>query len=219
MTAAGRTIRFALPELPEQLEAFAERWPDAVADERGRTLLSPDESARLVPPLLAAPPTAGEPVRDYLGRLEIAVGLHVVLLVRAAGVALGYWDGEKLLRHKAIRKYVIRGKGRAQPTHLKTQGKSRYGSRLRLQNWRKLLAETNQRLRDWWEERGEPEHVFLSVPVRVFSDLCAADPPPPFAAGDPRLRRIPLHVHRPDHEELLRVRRWLAHGRVELPGT
>jgi len=28
---------------------------------------------------------------------------------------------------------------------------------------------------------------------------------------------VPMHVHRPDHAELLRVRSWLARGRLELP--
>jgi len=29
---------------------------------------------------------------------------------------------------------------------------------------------------------------------------------------------VPMHVHRPDHAELVRVRVWLAMGRLELPG-
>ena len=41
-------------------------------------------------------------------------------------------DGE-IVHTKSIKKYVVRGRGRAQPTHLATKGKSRYGSRLRLQ--------------------------------------------------------------------------------------
>jgi hypothetical protein len=42
-------------------------------------------------------------------------------------------------------------------------------------------------------------------------------PPPPFARDDPALQRLPLHVHRPDFDELLRVRVWLEHGCLELP--
>ena len=42
------------------------------------------------------------------------------------------WRGEELVRHKVFKRYVVRGRGRAQPTHLKSKGKSRYGSRLRL---------------------------------------------------------------------------------------
>lgn len=215
MDSARRTFRFPLADLSEQVEAFAARWPDAVADPRGRTFVGDAGAARLQPPCLLPPPLPGETPRDYVQRIDPAVGRHVVLLVRAAGTALGYWDGAELLRHKAIRKYVVRGNGKAQPTHLATKGKSRYGSRLRLQNWKRLLSETNARLRDWWDELGAPARVHVSVPVRVFTDLLAADPAPPFTRD--QVARIPLHVHRPDHAELLRVRRWLASGGVELP--
>lgn len=213
----GRAIRFGLPDLREQLEAFRERWPDAATDKRASAWLSPDGMARLAPPILAPRVHPGESIPDYMSRCDVSIGLHVVLLVRAAGVALGYWEGRELLHHKAIRKYVIRGRGKAQQTFLKTQGKSRYGSRLRLQNWRRLLAETNERLLQWWDEPGRPERVFVSVPVRVMADLCAAEPPPPFQKGDPMLVRIPMHVHRPDHAELLRVHGELAVGRLDLP--
>ncbi|MCR9244832.1 MAG: hypothetical protein NXI31_07355 [bacterium] len=219
-----RRIDFPLVDLAEQLEAFAELWPRAVTDSRARALHAFNGEAVLAPPFLGPRLLAGESITRYQRRvaeqeLESAGERHAVVLVRAAGVALGYWDGEALLRHKAIRRYVIRGKGRAQPTHLAKKGKSRYGSRLRLQNWRRQLAETNERLRDWWEEFGEPERIFLSVPVRVFSELAAATPAPPFQKEDPNVQRLPLHVHRPDHSELLRVRRWLGRGHVELPIT
>lgn len=219
MPAARRTIRFALADTREQLEAFAARWPEAAADPRGRAFTAADGAAVAVPPMLAPRLRPGEQVASYVRRCDATVGRHVVMLVRAAGVALGYWDGDELLRHKAIRKYVIRGKGKAQPTFLETRGKSRYGSRLRLQNWRRQLAETNRRLAGWWDELGAPDRLYVSVPVRVFADLRAAEPPPPFLDGEPPPERLPVHVHRPDHAELLRIRRWLAHGRVELPVT
>ncbi|MCA8952511.1 MAG: hypothetical protein KDE27_23570 [Planctomycetes bacterium] len=222
MTEPRRTIRFELPDLVEQLEAFATRWPDAGFDERARGFAPVGEDGLLAPPLLALRPVPGENVRRYRRRCEdegVAAGRHAVLLVRAAGVAIGYWHDAELLRHKAIRKYVIRGHGKAQATHLKTKGKSRYGARLRLQNWRSQLGETNEYLAAWWDELGAPRRVFVAVPVRVLSELLAADPPPPFGRDDPALERIPLHVHRPDHAELLRVHHRLGEGRVELPGN
>jgi hypothetical protein len=140
-----------------------------------------------------------------------------VLLLRAAGAAVGYWHGDELLHHKAMRKYVVRGHGKAQPTYAKTRGKSRYGARLRMQNWRRMLAETNERLCEYWQLNGAPERVFYSVPVRVFAELWTAPQKPPFEPRDVRLQRLPVHVHRPDFAELLRVRVWLGRGRLELP--
>jgi len=206
------SVRFPWRDLPEQLAAFGERWPQAVADARGHAFVVPTVPAALRLPLVVTRPLPGERIGAFAARLDA-----VVLLVRAGAVALGAWLDDERIVHKALRKYVVRGNGRAQATHLKTRGKSRYGSRLRLQNWRALLAETNERLCDLWTQHGAPARVFWSAPVRVWADLCAAAPPPPFARDDAALQRLPLHVHRPDFDELLRVRNWLEHGRLELP--
>jgi hypothetical protein len=221
MTADGpagapRSIRFALADLAEQADAFLQRWPDATADRRG-LVFAGAPGARLRLPLLAPRAQAGEALAAYVARLPGPSERSVVLLLQAGAMAVGCWDGDELLHHKAIRRYVVRGHGKAQHLHRKTRGKSRYGARLRLQNWKRLLVETNERLAAYWRDHGAPERVFVAVPVRVLPELFAVDPPPPFARDDARLQRVPMHVHRPDHAELLRVRRWLGGGRVELP--
>lgn len=211
-------VRFPLADLEEQVQAFLLRWPEACADRRGLVFAGVD-GARLRVPLLAPRVQPGEHLAAYARRLPAPPERHVVLLLQAGAMALGYWDGDRLLHHKAQRRYVVRGHGRAQPLHAKTKGKSRYGSRLRLQNWRRLLAETNERLRTWWDELGAPDRVFQAVPVRAFAELLAAEPSPPFEARDACLQRVPMHVHRPDFAELQRVHGWLGRGRLELPPT
>ncbi len=211
-----RATRFARADLIEQVAAFASRWPGARADRAG-VVFAGELGASLRVPLLAPRVAPHQPIGDYAARLPGAPERHVLLLLRAGAMAVGYWDGDVLLHHKAIRRYVVRGRGKAQPLHAKTRGKSRYGARLRLQNWKRLLGETNARLVAYWREHGEPTRVFVAVPVRAWSDLLAAQPAPPFAADDARLQRVPMHVHRPDFAELVRVHRWLDHGRLELP--
>lgn len=214
--AGPRVVRFALADLGEQVDAFLVRWPAARADRRG-LVFAGGEAARLRVPLLAPRVSADERLADYARRLPGEPERHVVLLLQAGAMAVGYWDGGELLHHKAQRRYVVRGHGKAQPLHAKTRGKSRYGARLRLQNWKRLLVETNERLRDYWAEYGAAARVFFAAPVRAWPELLAAAPPPPFAAGDAALQRVPMHVHRPDFAELLRVHAWLGRGRVELP--
>ena len=223
-TADGpaRAVRFPLVDLVEQVEAFAVRWPGACADRAGVVFREAASGAAGAGPTLRLPllaPRAAplEPIARYAGRLPGAPERHVLLLLRAGAMAVGYWDGAELLHHKASRRYVVRGHGKAQPLHAKTRGRSRYGARLRLQNWKRLLGETTARLHAYWDELGAPDRVFVAAPVRVWADLLAAAPPPPFARGDARLQRVPMHVHRPDFAELLRVHGWLAHGRLELP--
>lgn len=212
-------VPFALEDLEEQAEAFWQRYPEAVADRDGFRFVA--DGAALWLPLVGPRAVVGERIGAFCERLadDADHGLatrHLVLLLRAGALALGAFCGDQLLQHKAVRKYVVRGRGRAQATHLKTRGKSRYGSRLRLQNWKALLGETSSRWAELAEEHGPFERVLYSAPVRVWSELYDSEPPPPWPRGDARLVRIPLHVHRPDHRELLRVRAQLSRGMLEL---
>jgi hypothetical protein len=208
-------FRFELAGLPEQLEAFVSRWPDACADRSGLAFAA--GGARLRLPLRAPRPRPSEPADRYLSRLPGSPERALLLLLQAGAMAIGHWDADELMYHKSIRRYVVRGHGRAQPLHARTRGKSRYGARLRLQNWRRLLADTNACLRHCCELHGVPERLFVGAPVRAFGALFGVEPPPPFAADEPKLQRVPMHVHRPDFTELQRVWRWLGRGRVELP--
>jgi hypothetical protein len=167
-------------------------------------------------PLLWPPAHEAETAEHWLQRLPAGPGSHVVLLVQAGAIAMGYWEDEELIVHNAFKRYVVRGKGRAQPTHLKTRGKSRYGSRLRLQNFKRQLVELNERLHQWWAEYGCPQQLFLSCPQRIWPELWNVDPQPPFDQRPvlPQLRKVPLDVRVPTHEELLRVHRFLGRGRV-----
>ena len=179
----------------------------------GRLWKTADESIVVeLPGLLPLPP----PPRG-LGALALELddepGLHALLLLRAGAAALGLWDEDELLAHKTIKKYVVRGKGRAQPKHLKTRGKSRYGSRLRLQNAEALLVEVSERIGQWWQEFGPFDQFLYAAPVRQWSELFQTKPPPPFERKE-LPRRVGIDVREPGHEELLRVRYLLGRGRI-----
>lgn len=208
--------RFPLADLDEQLGDFAAAFPRATADERGRAFVDADTGARLVVPFVLALARTGESPLDYASRVPRTTGTYAIVLLQAGAMAVGRFDGEECVRHKAQKRYVVRGNGKAQATHLRTRGKSRYGSRLRLQNWQRLLAETVERLRAWDEELGPAQQVFGAMGPRTAAALFAMEPPPPFARDG--VRRVPRHVHVPDFEELLAVQRWLCSGRLELPG-
>lgn len=198
----------------EQLLDFAEVFPEAAGDDSGRRFVDPSGRGRLEMPLVLPPVGLAARVDRYEAALADQLGRQVVFLMRAGAASMGYWDEDELVRHKVFKRYVVRGRGRAQPTHLASKGKSRYGSRLRLQNWQRLLTEVAERLRDWWDELGAPEQVYYSAPVRILPDLFAAGLP--FERKEESLRRIPMHVHQPDHQELLRVRQALCRGALEL---
>ena len=209
-----RPTRFHWSAAREQLLDFGAAFPAAVGDESGYRFVDPGGRGRLELPLLLPKVCQGGRIADYEAELPDQLGRQVLILMRAGAASVGYWDEDELVRHKAFKRYVVRGKGRAQPTHLATKGKSRYGSRLRLQNWQRLLTEVAERLSDWWDELGAPEQVLYAAPVRIMPELFAAGLP--FERDDPSLRRIPIHVHEPDHRELLRVHQALTRGCLEL---
>lgn len=207
-------MRFHWSESAEILEDLLESH-DLVLDETGQTFVCPEApSIRFRPPAVQ-PVTAltGTP-HAWLDTVD-APGSYVVVLVQAGASALGWFEDDDCVAHKAIKRYVKRGQGRAQTLHLKTKGKSRYGSRLRLQNARRQLEETNEKLIDWWHEFGAPLRVFASVPVRTWPELMATDPPPPFEQQ--AALKIRHHVHVPNHAELMRVKRLLLHGEFFRP--
>ena len=172
------------------------------------------EHLRVRPPLVFPIGAEHGTLEDYLRDLPERPGRHTVVLMQAGAVTLGRFDRGEAVATKSFRRYVVRGKGRAQPLHLKTKGKSRYGSRLRLQNARRLLEETNEQLIEWEKELGPSDRVFYSCPVRLWPELFEATPPPPFERDD-AMTKIPLDLPRPTRDVLLRAYRSLEYGSVE----
>ena len=172
------------------------------------------ENLRVRPPLVFPLPSWVTSLSDYLVALPLKPRRHTVVLMQAGAVSLGRFEGAEALIKKSLRRYVVRGKGRAQPLHLKTKGKSRYGSRLRLQNARKLLVETNEKLIEWEGEFGAADWIYYSCPVRLWPSVFETTPAPPFEKSGP-LIRIPLDLPRPTIHVLQRAYRSLEYGRIE----
>ncbi len=192
-----------------RLDADSQLFPDP----KGRFFES--ERLRVKPPLVFPITLGCKSLSDYLDLLPEEPGRHCVILMQAGAVSLGRFAGAQPIAKKSLRRYVVRGKGRAQPLHLKTKGKSRYGSRLRLANARKLLVETNEKLIEWEKEIGPADRFYYSCPVRLWPSLFETSPPPPFEKSGP-LVRIPRDLPRPTVDVLLRTYRSLEYGRVEM---
>ena len=183
-----------------------------VLEPKGRFFES--ERVRIKPPLVfPLLPECGS-LAEYLAELPEEPGNHSVILMQAGAVSLGRFEGARPLAKKSLKRYVVRGKGRAQPLHLKTKGKSRYGSRLRLMNARRLLIETSEKLNEWEEELGPADRIYYNCPVRLWPSLFETKPAPPFDRSGP-LIRIPLDLPRPTVDVLMRTYRALEYGRIE----
>ncbi len=208
--------RFAWPCARDVLLAWARGVRDPRPDATGRvwTGRSPAGTVSTItlPPAVLPDDLPPSDPRTFAAALRTRLGRELVLLIQAGAFAAALFVDDELLVHRARRRYVIRGRGRAQPTHLDRRGKSRYGSRLRLQNARRLVDDLRDCLAGWVAAHGEPERVHLSCPVRLWADFASARPPLPLGATTPR--RVPFHVQRPTFAELTRVRFLLTHGEL-----
>lgn len=157
----------------------------------------------------------------YLEQLPAEPQRQCLVLLQAGAAAVGSFEAGEVLATRSLKRYVVRGNGRAQGTHLRRRGKSRYGSRLRLRNAQHLLEELNEKLREHWESFGPAREVFASAPARLWAELWRARTTPPFepSGAATRLLRVPFDVPVPTTEVLLRTYRRLEHGSIEGPAA
>ena len=158
--------------------------------------------------------------RDPLAKILASLPPHppnqCLVLMQAGAVSIGYFEAGEAVATKTMKRYVVRGRGRAQAAFLRTKGKSRYGSRLRLQNAVRLLNDTNLKLTEYWQRFGAPAQIFVAAPARLWSDLFRVKSDPPFDR-DQEVDAIPLDIPEPTTEVLLRSYKSLCYGRIERP--
>lgn len=139
---------------------------------------------------------------------------YVILLIQAGHCALGYFENGQCMNHKVYRSYMVRQKqGKSQIKYLKTKGKSRAGSRVRLGETAEFFDNINTRLQDYFEAH-RIDRIALSCSKTLLPYLYTAAIPTPFNKRDPRLFKIPKHIHTPTYEVLLDANRFLLRGEL-----
>ncbi|REG92688.1 hypothetical protein [Algoriphagus antarcticus] len=144
------------------------------------------------------------------GLLSVKDDFHLALVMIRAGIAVtGYFHNGEMLDHKVFRAYMVRQKqGKSQIKYLKTKGKSRAGSRLRLGESEQFFVEINERL-----QRYEVDYPIttwgISCAMTLFPYFFASETPPPFSKKQENLFSIPFHVQQPDFETLQAVHKKL----------
>ncbi|MDO6388726.1 hypothetical protein Q4E40_01220 [Pontibacter sp. BT731] len=139
---------------------------------------------------------------------------YILLLIQAGHCAMGYFEDGQCLNHKVFRSYMVRQKqGKSQIKYLKTKGKSRAGSRVRLGETAEFFENINNRLQDYFREH-RIDRIALSCSKTLLPYLYASAIPTPFDKRDPRLFKIPKHIHTPIYEVLLDANRFLQRGEL-----
>jgi hypothetical protein len=144
------------------------------------------------------------------GSIRIKDDYHLALVMIRAGIACtGYFHNGLLIDHKVFRAYMVRQKqGKSQIKYLKTKGKSRAGSRVRLGESELFFEEINERLNSY-AENYPIDHWGISCSKTLWPYFFGAGTPPPFNKKQENLRTIPFHVQHPDFETLKEMHRKL----------
>ncbi|KOF01747.1 hypothetical protein OB69_15475 [Roseivirga seohaensis subsp. aquiponti] len=134
---------------------------------------------------------------------------YLMLLVQSGSASVGVFKGEKCLAHKVFGAYMVRKKqGKSQIKHLKTKGKSRAGSRVRLASTLEFFENINLRLQDHFKEY-EFDRIALSCSKILIPYLFGSKESTPFDKKDDRLYKIPKHLHQPNFEVMLGMQKYL----------
>lgn len=187
-------------EFRELLEHEPEEWE---LDSDKHRVSHPESGMSYRLPMIWPRANRETDLTDYLAQLPDEFPSYYLLMVQLGAAAIGYAEDGEFIAHKAIKKYMKRQKrGKAQIGYLKTRGKSKAGSRIRLANTERFFEEINERVHDWGELYDAPDYIFISATPNVWGMMHQADPPPPFDKKDPRVRKVPFDVGIPDFEKL-----------------
>ena len=139
---------------------------------------------------------------------------YIMLVVQTGMATVGMFNGQELLSHKVYGAYMVRKKqGVSQIKHLKTKGKSRAGSRIRLASGLEFFEEINTRLQRHFKEH-DIERIIFSCSKILMPHFFGSKVAVPFDKKDDRILGIPRHIEKPTHEEMMRAHRFLCYAEL-----
>ncbi|MCJ8331312.1 MAG: hypothetical protein HRT89_20875 [Lentisphaeria bacterium] len=164
----------------------------------------------------ALPVPGNMPDKDYLLSLPELQPNHFILLMESGAAALAQIKNNEIIRHKVIKAYMNRKKqGKSQLNYLKTKGKSRAGSRLRIRKSIEFFEEINQKIIDWGGPE-DAERICYKASIQLWPYLFKSDIAASFEKDDPRLIKIPLNTKSPSYNELIRVHKYIQYCHIDV---
>ncbi|WP_373521943.1 hypothetical protein [Aquiflexum sp.] len=142
---------------------------------------------------------------------------YIILLIKSGIASVALFENTELVDHKVFRAYMVRKKqGKSQIKYLKTKGKSRAGSRVRLQETLDFFEEINLRLISYFDEY-RIDLIALNSSKILLPYLFESKSETPFGKKDIRLYKIPKHIATATHENLLDVNAQLFSNAIFVP--
>lgn len=141
---------------------------------------------------------------------------HLLLGVRSGLAGLLCFENGELIDHKVFRAYMVRKKqGKSQLKYLKTKGKSRAGSRVRLEETKLFFEQIAARLQSY-EERMHVDQVFLGCATTLIPFLFDNNQFLKDAKLAKKIHKIPFHIQQPTFENMMGAERQLSFNQVLL---
>lgn len=154
------------------------------------------------------------PLNVEAGSLSVKNINYMILLIQSGSCALGLYKNGENINHKVFTAYMVRMKqGKSQIKHLKTKGKSRAGSRVRLAESLEFFENINTRLKEYFEEMNI-DLIAMSCSKILIPYLYGSKIKTPFEKNDSRIFKVPMHVNTPRYEVLQEVERFLNKGEI-----
>ncbi|WP_439482282.1 hypothetical protein [Cyclobacterium plantarum] len=137
------------------------------------------------------------------GQLKFKEKNHILCMVRAGMAAVGYFENGINISHKVFRAYMVRKKqGKSQIKYLKTKGKSRAGSRVRLGESGSFFNQINDRISSYLNTY-HVDFIGYSCSKTLWPFLFTPDSA--LQKNKNLLYKIPFHIQQPTYDKLLEI--------------
>ncbi|WP_241126581.1 hypothetical protein [Cognataquiflexum nitidum] len=138
----------------------------------------------------------------------------VIVSIKSGMAVTAFYENGQLTDHKVFRAYMVRKKqGKSQIKHLKTKGKSRAGSRVRLQETLEFFENINERLQSFFEEN-RVDLIALGCSPTLVPYFFNSKKATPFEKSDPRIFKIPIHVPSATFENMEKTYRTISQTKI-----
>ncbi|ADR20880.1 hypothetical protein MATR_14940 [Marivirga tractuosa] len=132
----------------------------------------------------------------------------LIIIIHSGEAALAYSEENQIVEHKMVKAYMVRQKqGKSQIKHLKTKGKSKAGSRVRLAGTDHFFEEINEKIAEW-DEYFNIERIAISC-NKTLQPYLYNRPDAALQKDDQRLLKIPKHIQEANFDNLTHIHNYL----------
>ncbi|WP_296620915.1 hypothetical protein [Marivirga sp.] len=138
----------------------------------------------------------------------------LIILIHSGAAALAYSEEVQIVEHKMVKAYMVRQKqGKSQIKHLKTKGKSKAGSRVRLAGTDHFFEEINEKIAEW-DEYFEIDKIAISC-NKTLQPYFFNRPDAALNKDDDRLFKIPKHIQEANYDNLTSIHNYLISAELK----